>query len=109
MRDGLFGYTYVPLPINIYWTLLTILDPLAIILLLFFPFHGMALAVFIMASDLAVNLSITLYYYYKMGVFSNGLLSLQISFGLFVFLTVPTAWRRIKSFSLSAHSPAKKA
>jgi len=96
MRDGLFGYDYVPLPINIYWTLLTVLDPLAIILLIFLPFHGMALSVFIMASDIAVNLSVTLYFYFQTGVFSDGLLWAQAAFGFFVFVSVPIAWKRIQ-------------
>jgi uncharacterized membrane protein YqaE (UPF0057 family) len=94
-RDGLLGYNYVPLPINIYWTLLTILDPLAIILLLFFPFLGMALSVFIMITDLAVNISVTVYHYLQTGSFSDGRLFLQIAFGLFVFVTVPLAWKKI--------------
>jgi hypothetical protein len=98
-RDGLLGYTYVPLPINIYWTLLTILDPLAIVLLLFFPFGGMILSVWIMATDLAVNISVTLYYYLQRDSFSDGRLFLQIAFGLFVFVTVPFAWKRIKKWT----------
>jgi lipopolysaccharide export LptBFGC system permease protein LptF len=53
----LLGYDYVPLAINVYWTLLTILDPLAILLLLFFPFPGMALSVLIMITDLIFTLT----------------------------------------------------
>ena len=94
-RDGLLGYDYVPLAINIYWTTLTVLDPLAIILLLFYPFAGMALSVLIMITDLAVNISVTLKDYFQTGVFSDGRLLLQIAFGLFVFFTVPLAWKRI--------------
>jgi hypothetical protein len=96
IHDGLLGYKYVPLPVNIYWALLTILDPLAILLLLFFPFLGMALSVLIMATDIPVNLSVTLYYYFQNGAFSDGRLFLQMAFGLFVFLSVPAAWKRIK-------------
>lgn len=102
MRDGLFGYSYVPLPINIYWTLLTILDPLAIIFLIFLPFYGMALSVLIMASDIAVNFSVTLYSYFQTGIFSDGLLWAQVAFGLFVFVTVPIPWKRIKNMCCSA-------
>lgn len=98
-RDGLLGYDYVPLPINIYWTLLTILDPLAIILLLFLPFWGMVLSVLIMSTDLAVNISVALYYYLQTDTFSDRRLFLQIAFGLFVFITVPLAWKRIKGSS----------
>jgi len=94
-RDGLLGYDYVPFVINIYWTTLTVLDPLAIILLLFFPFPGMALSVLIMITDLAVNISVTLYYFFHTSALSDGRLFLQIAFGLFVFFTVPLAWKRI--------------
>jgi hypothetical protein len=96
IHDGLLGYQYVPFPVNIYWTSLTILDPLAILLLLFFPFVGVVLSVLIMAMDIPVNLSVTLYYYFQTGAFSDGRLFLQIAFGLFVFLSVPAAWKRIK-------------
>jgi len=99
-RDGLFGYNYVPLPINIYWTFLTFLDPLTIVLLLSYPYWGMALAVFIMVTDLAVNLSVTFYYYLKTGDFSDGRLILQIIFGIFVFVTVPMAWKKIRGFMI---------
>ncbi|MBM4333065.1 MAG: hypothetical protein FJ117_17925 [Deltaproteobacteria bacterium] len=104
VHDGLLGYTYVPLPVNIYWTLLTLLDPLAIILLIFLPFWGLALSVWIMATDIAVNVSVTLYYYLQTGLLSNGRLCLQIAFGLFVFITAPIARKRIKGvqkFSLT--------
>jgi len=37
LADGWLGYDFVPLPINVYWTLLTFFDPLAILLLLSFP------------------------------------------------------------------------
>jgi len=95
IRDGLGGYLYVPLPVNIYWTSLTVLDPLVVILLIYFPFWGMSLAIFIMASDITVNSAVTLYYFLQTGMFANGRLGLQIAFGLFVFLTVPFAWKRI--------------
>lgn len=97
-NDGVLGYTYVALPINIYWTSLTALDPLAIILLIFSPFSGMMLSVCIMATDIAVNVSVTLYYYFKYGTFTLDRLHLQIAFGIFVFVTVPIAWKRIKRY-----------
>ena len=97
-NDGFLGYTYVPLPINIYWTSLTVLDPLAIILLLFSSFSGMLLSVFIMATDIAVNVSVALYFYFKTGTFTLDRLLLQVAFGIFVFVTVPIAWERIKRY-----------
>lgn len=90
---GFLPYTYAPLAFNIYWTSLTLLDPLAIILLCRFPYHGMALAVLIMLSDIAVNLYAT-YSFLNTDIFSDGSLQLQILFGIFLFLTVPIAWKR---------------
>ena len=49
LAGGWLGYDFVPLPINLYWTLLTFFDPLAIFLLLFFPLAGILLSVLIMA------------------------------------------------------------
>ncbi len=102
-NDGLLGYTYVPLPINIYWTSLTVLDPLAIILLLFSPHSGMVLSMFIMATDIAINMSVGLYYYFQTGIFTLDRLHLQICFGIFIFVTVPIAWRRIKNVKVAIH------
>ena len=97
-NDGLLGYHYVSLPINIYWTSLTVLDPLAIILLLFSPYSGMLLSVFIMSTDIAVNVSVAAYFYFKTGTFTLDRLHLQVAFGIFVFVTVPIAWKRIKRY-----------
>ena len=96
IADGWLGYDFVPFPINLYWTLLTFFDPLAIVLLLSFPFAGIILSGVIMASDIAINTGVTVYFYYQTGVFSLDRLPLQIAFGIFVFVTAPFAWRRIK-------------
>jgi len=96
MEDGFLGYGYAPLPINIYWTALTFLDPLAILLLLFYPLAGIVLFVWIMITDIAVNSSVTLYYYLQAGTVSLDGLPLQIAFGIFVFITAPIARKRIR-------------
>ena len=96
LADGWLGYDFVPLPINLYWTILTFFDPLAIFLLLSFPFSGIILSVLIMASDIAINAGVTVYFYYQTGIFSLGRLPLQIAFGVFVFITTPIAWKRIR-------------
>jgi len=96
LADGWLGYDFVPLPINLYWTILTFFDPLAIFLLLSFPFAGVILSVLIMASDIAINPGVTVYFYYQTGILSLDRLPLQIAFGMFVFITAPFAWRRIK-------------
>jgi hypothetical protein len=96
IADGLMGYDFVSFPINLYWTLLTIFDPLAILLLLSFPFAGILLSILIMASDIAINTGVTIYFYYQTGILSLDRLPLQIAFGIFVLVTSPFAWRIIR-------------
>ena len=96
LADGWLGYDFVPLPVNLYWTLLTIFDPLAIFLFLFFPLAGITLSVLIMASDIAINTGGTVYFYYQTGMLTFDRLPLQIAFGIFVFLTSPIAWKVAK-------------
>ena len=99
LADGWLGYDFVPLPINLYWTLLTFFDPLAIFLLLTFPLAGIILSGLIMASDIAINTGVTVYFYYQTGIISLDRLPLQIAFGIFVFLTSPVAWKTVKRSS----------
>lgn len=99
LADGWLGHDYVSLPINLYWTLLTFFDPLAILLLLFFPLAGILLSVLIMASDIAINIGVTVYFYYQTGMLTLDRLPLQIAFGIFVFLTSPIAWKTVKRSS----------
>lgn len=101
-RDGLFGYTYVPWPINLYWTMLTFLDPLTVLLLIYCPLRGITLAILIMASDIFINLMVSFYFYKQTGIFTNGLLAKQISFGLFVFFTSAHAKKKIMKFLKSS-------
>ena len=93
-RGGLLPYNYAPLAFNCYWTSLTLLDPLAIVLLYYRPYQGMVLAVLIMISDIAVNLYAT-YTFWNGDIYTNRLLQLQILFGIFVFSTVPIVWKRL--------------
>ncbi len=99
LADGWLGHDYVSLPINLYWTLLTFFDPLAILLLLSFPLAGILLSVLIMASDIAINIGVTVYFYYQTGMLTLDRLPLQIAFGIFVFLTSPIAWKTVKRSS----------
>jgi len=99
LAEGWLGYDYVPLPINLYWTLLTFFDPLAILLLLSFPSAGILLSVLIMTSDIAINIGVTVYFYYQTGMLTPDRLPLQIAFGTFVFLTSPIAWKTVKRSS----------
>ncbi|NWF55571.1 MAG: hypothetical protein HXY45_12340 [Syntrophaceae bacterium] len=96
LADGWLGYDFVPLPINLYWTLLTFFDPLTIFLLLTFPKAGIILSLLIMTTDIAINTGVTVYFYYQTGMLTLDRLPLQIAFGIFVFLTSPLAWKRVK-------------
>ncbi|TGE12618.1 hypothetical protein [Hymenobacter elongatus] len=86
----------VPVAIGIYWDALTVLDPLAAVLVWWRPRVGIGLAVVIMASDISVNT-----YVYLAGYFGPPVAHLvpvtlleQALFGLFVFVTAPGVYRR---------------
>jgi membrane protein HdeD len=55
-QHGWLPYRFAPLSLNAYWTALTFLDALAAVLLLLRPRTGLALTLFIIASDVALNL-----------------------------------------------------
>ena len=55
-RHGWLPYHFAPLALNAYWTVLTFLDALAAVLLLWQPRTGLALALLIITSDVAINL-----------------------------------------------------
>ena len=55
-QHGWLPYSFAPLPLNAYWTVLTFLDALAAVLLLCQPRFGLALALLIITSDVAINL-----------------------------------------------------
>lgn len=80
-----------------YWSSLTILDPLAAILLLVRPWIGVAITVVIIVTNVAHNLLITARFSadgaFLGRVTSSVPLLCQIAFLLFVIATVRTAWR----------------
>jgi hypothetical protein len=55
-QHGWLPYHFAPLPLNAYWTSLTFLDAFAAVLLLWQPRTGLAVALLIIASDVALNL-----------------------------------------------------
>jgi hypothetical protein len=55
-RHGWLPYHFAPLPLNAYWTALTFFDAFAALLLLWQPRTGLALALLIITSDVALNL-----------------------------------------------------
>ena len=55
-QHGWLPYHFAPLPLNAYWTALTFFDAFAAVLLLWQPRTGLALALLIITSDVALNL-----------------------------------------------------
>ncbi len=55
IRLGFFGYSMVPVPVNLYWTILTFADPAAALLLVLRTRTGLIFGMAIMASDIVVN------------------------------------------------------
>jgi hypothetical protein len=52
---GWLPYEWVPLPVNVFWTLLTFADPLAALLLVVRRNAGIVLGLSIMVLDVAIN------------------------------------------------------
>ena len=90
---GFLPYVNAPLPLNIYWTSLTFLDPLAIALLLRRLRWGVLLTLAIMLTNVPVNFWASLYVW-EVPPLSNVSLLLQTAFLAFVLLTAPRLLRR---------------
>ena len=88
----------VPLAIGVYWNVLTLLDPLALVLLWWLPKAGIRLALAIMISDLCVNTGTYLAGYFGPPLPNMVPLRLfeQALFGLFLFVTAPLAYRDLQ-------------
>jgi hypothetical protein len=54
-QDGFLPYAHVPLPVNFFWTSLTVLDLLVVMALWVWPRVGLTLALLIMVTDVAIN------------------------------------------------------
>jgi hypothetical protein len=92
LRYGLFlggleplGY---PLPVRLYWAVLTLLDPLAAVLLFVRPRVGLVLCVAIIVTDVLNNSWV----FYHFPTRSSLNLGLEVAFLLFVLTTVRYAW-----------------
>ena len=86
---GWLPYDFRPLPWNIYWTSLTLLDPLAAVAIWVRERSGILLGTAIMASNIAVN-------GYTLAIGYDAFLVpwlLQSAFGGFVFFTAWRHWR----------------
>lgn len=92
LRAGLSPLPLQPLSFNLYWTSLTLLDPLAAFLLVVRPRFGLVLSAAIMASDVSVNA----YAFRPRGAIRlEWPFWLQVAFAVFVLAAIPYCWRRL--------------
>jgi hypothetical protein len=92
---GLFPYTEkwgTPELFNLYWTGLTILDPLAIAALIINVRAGYVVAIFIMLTDVPINLYANANYW-SLPIQKNYPLLMQMAFLVFLLLTVRRVWK----------------
>ncbi|GAA4017329.1 hypothetical protein GCM10022408_33600 [Hymenobacter fastidiosus] len=94
VHKGFLAYP-VPLAIGLYWDALTVLDPLAAVLLWWRPKAGLWLTLAIMVSDISVNTAVYLAGYFGPPVPHMVPLTLfdQALFGLFVLVTAPLVYK----------------
>jgi hypothetical protein len=83
----------VPMVVGVFWNILTLFDPLTVLLLWWRPKAGIWLAAAIMVVDISVNTGVYLAGYYGPPTRHMVPLSLfeQSLFGLFVLVTAPMA------------------
>jgi len=95
VRHGLFwNYGGAPLFTCIYWTSLTILDPLAAVLLFLKPRVGLLVTFVIIISDVAHN-TWSLAQRSQSAVWLNWMYLSQVAFLVFVLITIQRAWRGV--------------
>lgn len=88
LLGALEGYGY-PAVTRVFWSSLTLLDPLAALLLFFRPRAGLALAGAIIVCDVAHNSWIL----HRFGMAPDAAYWAQVAFLLFLFVTIRMAWR----------------
>ena len=104
----LWDYGGVPTVSAAFWTSLTVLDPLAIILLVMHPNAGVIATVAIIVSDVIHNVWITARYAapgrLTEALTSDLFLLSQIVFLLFVVTTAKIAWTQTRLQNISGHN-----
>ena len=88
LLGALEGHGY-PVITRVFWSSLTLLDPLAAMLLFFRPRAGLALAGAIIISDVAHNSWIL----HRFGIAPDAAYWAQVAFLLFLFATIRVAWQ----------------
>lgn len=89
---GFLPYTGKPLWANIYWTSLTLADPLAVVILLLSLRKGIVMYGVIIISDVIINLYFTMSLAGPLGIFNIFMLG-QLAFLIVFALT----WKRLGS------------
>jgi hypothetical protein len=92
LRWGILPRNQYHWAVNMFWTSLTVFDPLAIVLLLRRQRSGVLLGGLIMVLDVAVNVAAGLHEYFATGRFLMLGLLTQIPFALFLLATAPSLW-----------------
>lgn len=111
LRHGFWwDYGGVAWPSAAYWTSLTFLDPLVVLLLLIRPSAGILGTIVLIATNVAHNLAITSSRAqsgaFASAIASNPFLLSQIAFLLFVAVTAPIACRGVRPQAAKAASGA---
>jgi hypothetical protein len=89
----LWDYGGVPVFTRVFWTSLTLLDPLAAVLLFLRPRIGLVMTVAIVVMDVIHNAWFFTHVGMPLRGYVNWMLISQVSFLLFVLMTVRIAWR----------------
>jgi len=100
VQHGLFwDYGGVPWGSALFWTALTVVDPLVAALLFVRRNPGILATAALIMIDVLHKLWITVQFHppFLKGVAESPAMMAQIAFLLFVFATAPMAWERVKS------------
>ncbi len=98
-RHGFFwDYGGVPQFTQVFWTSLTLLDPLAAILLIVAPRVGLVATLSIISTDVVHNL----WFFQRYDIPFNWVLAAQCAFLIFVLATIASAWRQTKARNSAA-------
>lgn len=96
-----WNYGGLPAFICVFWTALTFLDALAVILLMVKPMHGLGLATAIIVCDVVINAWVGVTYGFDVASFIA-----QALFMVFVMSTIGIAWRFESERSFRQHAKA---
>jgi len=91
-RAGYLPLPRQPLVFNLYWTALTVFDPLAATLLVVRPRAGLVISVLIMLSDISIN---AYAFPPTAALQAEWPFLLQVAFALFLFGVTPYCWRSL--------------